>query len=81
VSPVKYELAFYIPEDDILLSHRRGNLKFYIVWRCIYNLPSHQIPLADIQYFITYNNNKESLWPLVRKRNIPTERPPLVYEI
>jgi hypothetical protein len=30
VSPVKYELGFYIPEDDILHSHRRGNLKSYI---------------------------------------------------
>jgi hypothetical protein len=30
VSPVKYELGFYIPEDDILHSHRRENLKFYI---------------------------------------------------
>jgi hypothetical protein len=30
VSPVKYRLAFYIPEDDILHSHRRENLKSYI---------------------------------------------------
>jgi hypothetical protein len=30
VSPVKYELVFYIPEDDILHSHRRENLKSYI---------------------------------------------------
>jgi hypothetical protein len=30
VSPVKYELGFYMPEDDILHSHRRGNFKFYI---------------------------------------------------
>jgi hypothetical protein len=27
---VKYELGFYIPEDDILHSHRRENLKSYI---------------------------------------------------
>jgi hypothetical protein len=27
VSPVKYELGFYIPEDDILHSHCRENLK------------------------------------------------------
>jgi hypothetical protein len=27
VSPVKYELSFYIPEDDILHSDRRENLK------------------------------------------------------
>jgi hypothetical protein len=27
MSPVKYELGVYIPEDDILHSHRRENLK------------------------------------------------------
>jgi hypothetical protein len=27
VSPVMYELGFYIPEDDILYSHRRDNLR------------------------------------------------------
>jgi hypothetical protein len=27
---VKYELGFYIPEDDIPHSHRRENLKSYI---------------------------------------------------
>jgi hypothetical protein len=26
---VKEEMGFYIPEDDILLSHRRENLKSY----------------------------------------------------
>jgi hypothetical protein len=31
VSPVKDELGFYIPEDDILHSHCRENLKSYIV--------------------------------------------------
>jgi hypothetical protein len=30
VSPVKYEVGFYIPEDGILHSHRRENLKSYI---------------------------------------------------
>jgi hypothetical protein len=30
VSPVKYELGFYIPEDDILHSYHRENLKSYI---------------------------------------------------
>jgi hypothetical protein len=29
VFPVKYELEFYIPEDAILHSHRRENLKSY----------------------------------------------------
>jgi hypothetical protein len=30
VSPVKYELGTYIPEDDILHSHCRETLKSYI---------------------------------------------------
>jgi hypothetical protein len=30
VSPVKYELGIYIPEDDILHSHRRETLIPYI---------------------------------------------------
>jgi hypothetical protein len=30
LSPVKYELGFYIPEDDILHNHRRESLKSYI---------------------------------------------------
>jgi hypothetical protein len=29
VSPVKYKLGFYIPEDDILHSHCRENFKSY----------------------------------------------------
>jgi hypothetical protein len=33
VSPVKYELCCYIPEDDILHSHRRENLKYYKVFK------------------------------------------------
>jgi hypothetical protein len=31
VSPVKYELGLCIPEDGILHSHRRENLKSYVV--------------------------------------------------
>jgi hypothetical protein len=30
VSPVKYELGFYIPEEGILHSDRRENLKSYM---------------------------------------------------
>jgi hypothetical protein len=29
MSSVKYELGFYIPDDDILHNHRRENLKSY----------------------------------------------------
>jgi hypothetical protein len=31
VSPVKYELGSYIPEDDVLHSHCRENLKPHTV--------------------------------------------------
>jgi hypothetical protein len=30
MSPVRYELRFYIPENDIIHSYRRENLKSYI---------------------------------------------------
>jgi hypothetical protein len=30
VSPVRYELGFYIPEDGVLRSHRSENFKSYI---------------------------------------------------
>jgi hypothetical protein len=30
VSPVRYELGYYIPEDEILHSHSRENLTSYI---------------------------------------------------
>jgi hypothetical protein len=30
VSPVRYEMGFYIPEDGILRGHRREKLKSYI---------------------------------------------------
>jgi hypothetical protein len=38
VSPVKYELGFYSPEDDILRSHRRENLKSYFVVVSIFSV-------------------------------------------
>jgi hypothetical protein len=31
VSPVRYELGFYIPEEDILHSHRRETFKSHTV--------------------------------------------------
>jgi hypothetical protein len=40
VSPVRYELGFYFPEDAILHSHRLEHLKPYII----------EISLQDPQY-------------------------------
>jgi hypothetical protein len=43
MSPVKYELGFYIPEDTILHSHSREILKSYIevmsLWIAGTNIP------------------------------------------
>jgi hypothetical protein len=30
MSPLRYELSFYMPEDGVLHSHRREYLKFYL---------------------------------------------------
>jgi hypothetical protein len=40
VSPVKYELGFYIPEDGLHNSHRRENLKSYGInlFQCVCSL-------------------------------------------
>jgi hypothetical protein len=42
VSPVKYKLGFYIPEDDILHSHSLENLKSYRVQSVLTMLCSTQ---------------------------------------
>jgi hypothetical protein len=47
VSPVKYEMCFYIPEDTILHSHCRENFKSYKIMKRVpccqnYNIESRQ---------------------------------------
>jgi hypothetical protein len=51
VSPVKYKLDFYIPEDDILHSRRRENLKSYM---CTYVRELH---VALTRYIIQAEGN------------------------
>jgi hypothetical protein len=45
MSPVKYELGFYILEGDILHSHRREHLKCYKVLECL-----HVYRLSKVEY-------------------------------
>jgi hypothetical protein len=47
VSPVKYDLGFYIPKDGILRSHRCGNLKSYIISEFFMSEMSLQITLTN----------------------------------
>jgi hypothetical protein len=35
MSPVRYELGFFIQQDELLHSHRRENFKSYIVRRAL----------------------------------------------
>jgi hypothetical protein len=44
VSPVKYELSFYILEDGILHSHRLENLKSYRLLKRYYSPKRESIP-------------------------------------
>jgi hypothetical protein len=55
VSPVKYEVGFYIPEDDILHSHCRENLKSYIHQQLLLN--SILMPAKFLETRILYNFN------------------------
>jgi hypothetical protein len=48
VSPVRYELGFYIPEDDILHSYRRENLKSYIACEDDHSLPASLLFYNDL---------------------------------
>jgi hypothetical protein len=51
VFPVKYELSFYIPEDDILHSHGREKLKPYT--RCSsYELSDGNVKNKQARHFV-----------------------------
>jgi hypothetical protein len=79
VSPVNYELGFYIPEDDILHSHRRENLKSYIAltsWTlaetkcvCCEIRTGFFIPEDDILHSHSLENLKSCIFVFLRCRN------------
>jgi hypothetical protein len=74
---VKYELGVYVPEDGILHSHRRENLKSYMQFRSLRKKKSY---CAKLLPQVTQYKETNTPWLLFRKRTIPTERPPLVGE-
>jgi hypothetical protein len=57
VSPVKYELGFYIPEDGILHSHCRKNLKSYIALtvRAMYRRRNVSPVKYELGFYIPYD--------------------------
>jgi hypothetical protein len=50
VSPVRYELGFYIPEDGILHSHRHEHLKCYTAKDSFLSYP-FKLLLTAVQSF------------------------------
>jgi hypothetical protein len=68
VSPVKYELDFYIPADDILHSHCRDNHKSYIalngcplLWRSIVSPVKYELGFYIPEDDILHSQRSENL--------------------
>jgi hypothetical protein len=75
-----------IPEDGILKSHRCDNLKSdTTAVACLFGTVSTLVCQSALLIAIPRRMSPvyvlSSPWPLVRKRTIPTERPPLADEI
>jgi hypothetical protein len=70
MSPVFYELGFYIPEDDIFHSHRRENLKSYIA------LPSgpRSVDVSPMRYELGFISQKTAFFIVsaVKSSNLNT---------
>jgi hypothetical protein len=68
VSLVSYELGFYFPENDILHSHRRENLKSYIAltgWALLQRL---NVPPA--RYELGFNIPEDDIFHSHRLENL-----------
>jgi hypothetical protein len=65
VFSVKYELGFYITEDDILRSHRRENFKSY-------NLPSVDL---QTQAVVIYFTEEEIILSYKTRHDLPLTKP------
>jgi hypothetical protein len=68
VSPVRYELGFYIPEDGILDSHRHENLKSYVAltgwtlqWRRNVSPVRYELGFYIPQDDILHSHRRENL--------------------
>jgi hypothetical protein len=86
VSPVKYELGFYIPKDDVLHSHRRDNLNSYIAlsgWAL-----QRKSNVSAVRYELGCYIREDDILHTQKTNSVVlspranyTERPPLVDEI
>jgi hypothetical protein len=65
---VRYELGFYIPEDDILHSHCRENFKYYtaltgwtLKWRGILSPVKYELGFYIPEDDILHSHRRENL--------------------
>jgi hypothetical protein len=65
---VKYELGFYVPDDDIVHSHRRENLKSYIaltgwtlLWRGNVSPVKYELGFYTPEDDIVHSHRRENL--------------------
>jgi hypothetical protein len=68
VSPVKYELGFYITEDAILHSHRRGNLSFYMALTGCSLLWRRNVP--PVRYELGFRITEDGILHSHRRENL-----------
>jgi hypothetical protein len=61
VSPVKYGLGLYIPEDDILHSHRREHLKSYTLQKVLKSTELREFVLRHWMYCDVITEHKYKL--------------------
>jgi hypothetical protein len=68
MSPVKYDLGFYISEDDILHSHRRENLKSDIAltdWTL-----QQRRNVSPVKYELGFNIPEDTILHSHRRENL-----------
>jgi hypothetical protein len=67
VCPVKYELGFYIPEDDILHSYRHEKFKYYIAltgWNLYWRLN-----MSPVRYELGFYIPEDDILHSYRREN------------
>jgi hypothetical protein len=67
VSPAKYELCFYIPEDGILHTHCRENLRSYIAFTGWVLWRGRNV--SSVRYELGFYNPEDGILHIHRRGN------------
>jgi hypothetical protein len=69
------------PEDDVLHSHLRETPNLTYIAPFCHRIAAGKSPSTSASDKTNTQTNKQTPWALFRERTIPTDRPPLVYQI